>query len=88
VKLPPVEFERPITTLVAVTVSESATEPVAIVKVVDGELSDTPVLEAKVSGAAFAIRTKTPSIAATITVKQSNPFLYGLPIIVLGVANY
>jgi hypothetical protein len=44
VKLPPVEEESRTATLVAFTVRESATELVVIVRVVEGDVSDTCVL--------------------------------------------
>lgn len=45
--------ERPTTTLVAFTVSESATEPEVMVRVVEGEVRTTGVAEVKMSGAAW-----------------------------------
>lgn len=53
-KLPPVEDERVITTLVAFTVSASAAEPEAITKSIAGEVRERVVLADQFSGAASA----------------------------------
>lgn len=63
-KLPPVVFERLTATLVAFTRSESATEPVATVSVVDGEVSEIVPAVVNVSGAAWAARSGNPSAIA------------------------
>lgn len=65
VKLPPVEAAMPTTTLVAFTVRESATEPVAMVSVVEGEVRVTGVAEVKSSGAAWAGETRRPAATAS-----------------------
>lgn len=61
VKLPPVEEDMPTTTLEVFTVRESATEPVAMVSVVEGEVRVTGVAEVKSRGAAWAGETNAHS---------------------------
>jgi len=54
VKLPPVEAERVVTTLVAFTVNVSATEPATTMKSTLGEVKGTVVATFQLSGAASA----------------------------------
>ena len=59
VKVPPVEFERVTATLVAFTVNRSATEPLTVVRVVEGDDSGIFTEEEKVMDAARAENEKT-----------------------------